>query len=72
MYLCFYRNDFRSIYTLNESLDEAELIWNNIGVTFLDGLTQMNILQQRIKPIEAQLSFIKKLTVDKGNHYKYV
>lgn len=41
-------------------------------MTFLDGLIQINILQQKLKSMKAQPYFIKKLTIDVEKHYKYV
>lgn len=61
--LYFFRNDFRSIYSVNENLTEALIEWKNNWVTFIDGILQLNILRRKHNTV-SKANFIRELSID--------
>ncbi|XP_059052885.1 fatty acid synthase-like [Achroia grisella] len=41
----YYRDEFCSLYNVNESFTEGHVLWNNNWVTFIDGLFQLSTLK---------------------------
>ncbi|XP_045454234.1 fatty acid synthase-like [Melitaea cinxia] len=62
-----YSGEFRCIYNANQSLDEANILWKDNWITFIDGLIQLNTLRRNNESV-SQLHTIKKLVIDVQNH----
>ncbi|CAH0714771.1 unnamed protein product, partial [Brenthis ino] len=66
-----YTDDFRSIYNSNFSLTEAQIIWQNNWITFIDGMLQLSALSCNHKMICMPEAF-SKLTIDVENHFNNI
>ncbi|XP_045454233.1 fatty acid synthase-like [Melitaea cinxia] len=66
-----YSGDFRSIYNANQTLDEANILWKNNWVTFIDGLIQLNALRRHYESV-SQLHTVKKIVIDVDKHLKHM
>ncbi|CAH2093765.1 unnamed protein product [Euphydryas editha] len=62
-----YSGDFRSIYNANQTLSEANILWKDNWVTFIDGIIQLNALRRNYESV-SQLHTIKKIIIDVDNH----
>ncbi|XP_045454232.1 fatty acid synthase-like [Melitaea cinxia] len=62
-----YSGEFRCIYNANQSLDEANILWKDNWITFIDGLIQLNTLRRNNESV-SQLHTIKKIVIDVQNH----
>lgn len=67
--MTFFRDEFRSIHKVNQSYTEAQIIWNDNWVTFLDGILQLLVL--RIPDnIVSQPVQIRRLNINVTEHFK--
>ncbi|CAH0732088.1 unnamed protein product, partial [Brenthis ino] len=66
-----YTHDFRSIYSSNFSLTEAQIKWQNNWITFIDGMLQLSALSCNHKMICMPEAF-SKLTIDVENHFNNI
>ncbi|XP_045454228.1 fatty acid synthase-like [Melitaea cinxia] len=66
-----YSGDFRCIYNANQTLDEANILWKNNWVTFIDGLIQLNVLRRNYESV-SQLHTVKKIVIDLDNHLDHM
>ncbi|XP_046964229.1 fatty acid synthase-like [Vanessa cardui] len=64
-----YSGDFRSIYNANMSLTEANIIWRDNWVTFIDGIIQLNTLRRTYETV-SQLYSISKIVINVSEHLK--
>ncbi|CAG4933467.1 unnamed protein product [Colias eurytheme] len=62
-----YRDDFRSINSVNESLTEAKISWNKNWVTFIDGMLQLNALRVPNTTV-SQLDSMRRLNINIDEH----
>ncbi|KPJ07769.1 Fatty acid synthase [Papilio machaon] len=62
-----YSGEFQSIQKSNKSLTEAQIIWNNNWVTFIDGMLQLNILARSHDSISLP-THIRKIIIDIKRH----
>lgn len=66
-----FREEFRSIHRANESFMQAQIIWNDNWVTFLDGVVQLNSLQNNHDTL-CLPSQIKSLSIDTNTHNDHI
>ncbi|XP_038216608.1 fatty acid synthase-like [Zerene cesonia] len=62
-----YRDDFRSINAVNDSLTEASLYWRNNWVTLIDGMIQLNVLRESSTTV-SQLDSMRKMNINIDIH----
>ncbi|KOB69632.1 Uncharacterized protein OBRU01_16490, partial [Operophtera brumata] len=64
-----YRHEFKSIYSVNENMTEAELLWTENWNILIDSMLQLNVLKHSHSEI-AQPSQIRELSINVEKHYK--
>ncbi|KPI93194.1 Fatty acid synthase [Papilio xuthus] len=62
-----YSGEFQSIRKTNKSLTEAQIIWNNNWVTFIDGILQLYVLARSNDSISLP-THIRKMIIDIKKH----
>ncbi|KAL4721437.1 hypothetical protein ACJJTC_012512, partial [Scirpophaga incertulas] len=62
-----YKDQFRSIAKVSYDLTQAEILWQNNWVTFIDGVLQMNALRYCYEGISIP-NWIKKIVIDVNSH----
>ncbi|XP_047538457.1 fatty acid synthase-like isoform X1 [Vanessa atalanta] len=62
-----YSDEFKSIYNANMSLTEANIIWRDNWVTFIDGIIQLNTLRRTYETV-SQLYSISKMVINVSKH----
>ncbi|KAJ8713069.1 hypothetical protein PYW08_008373 [Mythimna loreyi] len=62
-----YSGEFRSLEGANKSLSEASLVWRDNWVTFIDGLLQLNMLQQPHDGVSL-ITYIRNMTINVKHH----
>ncbi|KOB66860.1 Uncharacterized protein OBRU01_20664 [Operophtera brumata] len=64
------QHEFKSIYSVNENMNKAKLLWNENWSILIDSMVQLNVLKRSHLGIIAQPSLIRELSIDVEKHYK--
>ncbi|KAJ8713070.1 hypothetical protein PYW08_008374 [Mythimna loreyi] len=66
-----YSGEFRSLEGANKAMSEAALVWRDNWVTFVDGLLQLNMLQQSHDGVSL-VTYIRNMTINVKHHEEIV